>query len=124
MFEINRDMREIEQIYYNDFGVSFHWKKDSMVLTEKVQIVFKETGFYLSLNEIRAFAQIIDNTCEEMECSNCCHRANCHKYLLKTPLQQIDLAVSKNELLQIKDLVEGTLFTMDLYDYINKVCRN
>jgi len=117
-------MREIEQIYFNDFGVSFHWKKDSIVLTEKVQIVFKETGFYLSFNEIRAFAQIIDNTCEEMECSNCCHKANCHKYLLKTPLQQIDLAVSKSELLQIKDLVEGTLFTMDLYDYISKVCKN
>lgn len=124
MFEINPDMREIEQIYYNDFGVAFHWKRDNKVLTEKVQIIFKETGFYLSLHEIRAFAQLIENTCEEMECSGCCHRASCYKYLLKTPLQQIDLAVSKSELLQIKDLVEGTLFTMELYDYINNVCKN
>lgn len=124
MFEINPDMREIEQIYFNDFGVAFHWKRDNRVLTEKVQIIFKETGFYLSLHEIRAFAQLIENTCEEMECSGCCHRASCYKYLLKTPLQQIDLAVSKSELLQIKDLVEGTLFTMELYDYINNVCKN
>lgn len=117
-------MKEVEQIYYNDFGVAFHWKKDDKVLTQKVQMVFKETGFYLSYDEIRAFAKIIDNTCEEMNCEGCCHRSKCHKFLLKTPLQQVDLAVSRSELFQIKDLVEGTLFNMDLYDYISKVCKN
>jgi hypothetical protein len=117
-------MREIEQIYFNDFGVAFHWKKDDTVLTEKVQIVFKETGFYLSYIEIRAFSQIIGNTLNEMSCENCCFKSKCHKFLLKTPLEQIDLAVSKSELLQIKDLIEGTLFTIDLCDYINNVCKN
>lgn len=117
-------MREVEQIYYNDFGLSFHWKKDDKVVTSKVQIVFKETGFYLSYPEIQAFAKIIDNTCEEMKCEGCCHRSKCHKFLLKTPLQQVDLAVSKSELFQIKDLIEGTLFNMDLYEYITKVCKN
>jgi len=124
LFEINRDMREVEQIYYNEFGVAFHWKKNNEVFTQKVQIVFKEMGFYLSYEEIKAFAQIIDNTCEEMGCDGCCHKGKCHKFLLKTPVEQIDLAVSRNELYQIKDLVEGTLFNMDLYDYITNVCRN
>lgn len=117
-------MREIEQLYFNDFGVAFHWKKDNEILSEKVQLVFKETGFYLSYHEIKAFAQIIGNTCQEMQCGSCCDRSKCHKFLLKTPLQQIDLAVSRHELYQIKDLVEGTLFSMDLNEYINKVCRN
>jgi ABC-type dipeptide/oligopeptide/nickel transport system ATPase subunit len=117
-------MREIEQIYFNDFGVAFHWKKNNEVFTDKVQMVFKETGFYLSFNELKAFAQIIDNTCEEMDCEGCLQRSRCHKFLLKTPLQQIDLAVSKNELLQIKDLVQGTIFNMDLFDYINDMCKN
>jgi len=126
LFEINHDMKEVEQIYFNEFGVAFHWKKDNRVLTQKVQVVFKETGFYLSYEEMKAFAQIIDNTCEEMnsDCEGCRHRSRCHKFLLKTPLQQVDLAVSKSELMQIKDLVEGTLFNMDLYDYITKICRN
>ncbi|MCO6147324.1 hypothetical protein [Flavobacterium sp. NRK1] len=117
-------MKEVEQIYYNDFGVAFHWKKNDRVLTHKVQIVFKETGFYLSYDEIKAFAQIIDNTCEEMICNSCSFRSKCYKYLLKTPLQQVDLAVSRSELFLIKDLVEGTLFNMDLHNYINNVCRN
>lgn len=116
-------MREVEQIYYNDFGVAFHWKKNQVVLKDRVQMVFKETGFYLSYEEIRAFAQIIDNTCEDMDCSGCCHQ-RCHKFLLKTPLTQVDLAVSKSELLQIKDLVQGTLFNMELYEYLNSIGMN
>jgi hypothetical protein len=117
-------MREIEQIYYNDFGVAFHWKKDNVVLKEKVQIVFKETGFYFSVNEIKEFASIIDDACQNLDCGQCCHRGKCHKFLLKTPLHEIDLAVSKDELLHIKDLMEGTLFTIALFDYVNDICRN
>jgi len=117
-------MREIEQIYFNDFGVAFHWKKNNRVLNEKVQLVFKETGFYFSYGEMRDFAHIIGTACSEMDCGACCHKSRCHKFLLKTPLQQIDLAVTKTELLQIKDLVEGTIFNMDLYEYLNDIGRN
>lgn len=117
-------MREIEQIYFNEFGVAFHWKKDNKVMTDKVQLVFKETGFYFSYDEVRAFSQIIEDTCKEMHCGDCCHKAHCHKFLLRTPLQQIDLAVTRSEIEQLKDLIEGTIFNMDLCAYINKVCRN
>ena len=117
-------MKEIEQIYCNDFGCAFHWKKDEIVLKDKVQVIFKETGFYLSAKEIKEFTKIIDVTCKEQECSDCNMRHRCHKFLLKTPLQGIDLAVSKDELLQIKDLMEGTLFTIRLTSYINNEGRN
>jgi len=117
-------MKEVEQIYHNDFGVAFHWKKDDEVLKEKVQIIFKETGFYFTLQQIEEFADIIDETCRENSCASCCLRSNCHKFLLKTPLNQIDLAVNKRELMQIKDLVEGTIFNINLLDYLGSVCRN
>jgi hypothetical protein len=118
-------MKEIEQIYFNEFGVAFHWRKNDEVLKDRVQIVFKETGFYLSENEIRDFSEIINDTCQKLDhCGECCHRARCHKFLLKTPLKEIDLAVSKNELMQIKDLIEGTLFTIELMEYIDNICKN
>ena len=117
-------MKEVEQIYHNDFGVAFHWKKDDEVLKEKVQIIFKETGFYFTLQQIEEFADIIDETCRVNNCGSCCNRARCHKFLLKTPLNQIDLAVNKAELMQIKDLVEGTIFTINLMDYLGSVGRN
>ena len=116
-------MNEIEQLYHNDMGVAFHWIKEGIVLKEKVQIVFKETGFYLSLNEIKQFAALIDTTCSEVKCASCRYNG-CHKFLLRTPLEQLDLAVCKNELLQIKDLVQGTLFYAQLTDYLENICRN
>ncbi|MGQ3088734.1 hypothetical protein [Flavobacterium sp.] len=116
-------MREVEQIYYNEFGVAFSWKKNDVVLKEKVQLVFKETGLYFSHREIRDFALIIDETFDELQgCAGC--RRNCQRSLLKTPLQQIDLAVTKSELKHIKDLVEGTLFKMGLYNYLQNEGRN
>lgn len=116
-------MREVKQIYHNEFGVAFHWKKDQEVLKDKVQIVFKETGFYFSQKEIRDFALIIDETIEDLECCEGCSR-RCHRFLLKTPLQQVDLAVTRIELEQIKDLVEGTLFVMGLRSYLNNEGMN
>ena len=117
-------MKEIEQIYYNDFGVAFHWRKGDEILTDKVQLVFKETGFYLTENEIKEFTSIIDKTCNETQCTGCNMRSSCYRYLLKTPLKGVDLAVSKNELYLIKDLVEGTLFNLNLLEYLNNVCKN
>lgn len=116
-------MNEIEQLYHNDMGVAFHWIKEGIVLKEKIQIVFKETGFYFSLKEVKEFAFLIDKKCNELKCASC--RLNgCHKFLLNTPLQQLDLALCKNELIQIKDLVQGTLFYAQLTDYLDNVCKN
>lgn len=122
--QINIVMKQVEQLYFNDFGVAFFWKKNGVVLKDKVQLVFKETGFYLSGTEVQEFAVIIDDTFAEMGCSTCCHRGRCHKFLLKTPLSQVDLAVTRSELFQIKDLVEGALFYAQLFDYLDDLCMN
>ncbi len=116
-------MKEIEQIYFNDFGVAFYWRKEDMVIKDRVQIVFKETGFYFSVEEIKQFTVIV-NEMSDKTCCECSHRNKCHKFLLKTPLREVDLAVSQHELSNIKDLLEGTLFNIDLFEYINNVCKN
>lgn len=118
MFKIIR-MNTIEQIYLTDFGVAFYWRKEDEVLRDRIQIVFKETGFYLSIAEIKKFSEMILDACQKNECASCCHRDQCHKFLLKTPLRQIDLAVSAKELSKIKELIEGTLFYSRLHNYIN-----
>lgn len=117
-------MDNVETIYINDFGVAFYWRKEDEVLTDRVQIVFKETGFYLSKAEIRKFSGMIGDACSKQDCGSCCARGRCHRFLLKTPLREIDLAVSSGELTKIKDLIEGTLFHLELYDYLNTVGRN
>lgn len=117
-------MNEIEQIYFNDFGVAFHWIKQDKVLKNRIQIVFKETGFYLTNDEVQCFSEIIESTCIKLNNGGCCCRNKRNKFLLKTPIREIDLAVSENELMQIKDLVEGTLFQIRLLEYLKDICRN
>lgn len=112
-------MKDIEQIYYNNFGVAFYWKKEDKTILDKVQLVFRETGFYLSIAELNQFCVLIENSLIENTCCKACEMRNsCHKFLLKTPLSQVDLAVSMKEIKSIKDLVEGTLFKIELDEYV------
>ncbi|MEZ7499112.1 hypothetical protein QO200_10190 [Flavobacterium sp. Arc3] len=112
-------MQEIKQIYHNDSGTSFYWRKENDVLVDKVQLIFRETGFYFSQQELQVFKKCIEesyalNSC----CDDCELKSKCHKFLLKTPCSQIDLAVSMQELNAVKDLVEGTLFKINLDSYL------
>lgn len=117
-------MKEIEHLYQNDFGVAFYWVKDDRVLNGKVQLVFKETGFYLSQSELHTFSKNIDSTCNSIKCSDCELHQHCHKYLLETPFSGLELAVSEVEVMQLKDLVCGTLFQIGLNNYLNDICKN
>ncbi len=124
MFQI-KGMKQIERIYSNDFGIAFYWSTEKKSPSEKVQLVFKETGFYFTRSELHEFVCLIDdsaknNTC----CADCGRKSQCAKFLLKTPCPQIDLAVSTTELSAIKDLVEGTLFKIKTAEYCFGVGRN
>jgi hypothetical protein len=112
-------MKTIKQLYYNDSGTSFYWKKENKVLMDRIQLVFRETGFYFTQQELFVFKNCIEESWIQNQCCEDCELKNqCHKFLLKTPCSQIDLAVSMAELHDIKDLVEGTLFKIDLDDYL------
>lgn len=117
-------MQQLQEIYHNDLGVAFFWCKSDTVLKEKVQLVFKESGFYLSDNDLMKFAHELDATCSKICCSDCEFRTSCQRYLLRTPFEGMELAVSASEALLIKDLVEGTLFQMQLNAYLNNLCKN
>ena len=112
-------MQDIKQIYFNDSGTSFYWRKENDILIDKVQLIFRETGFYFSQYELQQFRSCIE---ESYKLNNCCEdcelKNNCRKFLLKTPCSQIDLAVSMKELTAVKDLVEGTLFKINLDAYL------
>ncbi|BFM42549.1 hypothetical protein CFS9_11900 [Flavobacterium sp. CFS9] len=118
-------MREIEQLYHNNFGIAFYWKKENETITDKVQLVFKETGFYFTVQELNYFCDLIEDSMIENACCEACELKNsCHKFLLKTPCAAIDLAVSIKELKSIKDLVEGSLFRIELDEYVYGVGLN
>ncbi|MDG2432888.1 hypothetical protein [Flavobacterium sp.] len=113
-------MKAVKPIYHNESGTSFFWKKENDIVTDKVQLIFRETGFYFSRPELKQFKNCIDESYRSNHsCDNCDLKNSCHKFLLRTPCSQIDLAVTMNELTAVKDLVEGTLFNISMIDYLH-----
>ncbi|WP_026977414.1 hypothetical protein [Flavobacterium tegetincola] len=113
------------QIYGNDFGMAFYWNQKEAAQTDKIQLVFKETGFNLTFSELEKFAFLISESQSRTICCEDCKLKNkCNRFLLQTPAKQIDLAVSIEELEGIEDLVGGTIFKIKVQHYIFGAGRN
>lgn len=113
-------MQEIKHIYHNNLGTAFYWRKDNDIMLDKVQLVFREMGFYFTQQELQLFKGCIEESYIQNSCCDDCElKKKCQRFLLKTPCSQIDLAVSMEELNAVKDLVEGTLFKINLDHYLH-----
>lgn len=117
-------MEDINPIYHNPFGVAFQWKRTETKSTGKVQLVFRDTGLLLSLQELKRFQKNIEITMNGNSlCSDCKNSESCRALLVDTPAPQVTLAMNTKELAAVHDLVNGTLFQLNLDDYLNRMCR-
>ena len=106
-------MENINTIYYNDYGIAFLWKKGSVKDHKRVQLVFRDTGLYLTTKQLVSFSSTIDKTISKPNmCKNCKDNDSCKSILLETPASQISFAMSYIELKQVQDLLKGTLFQL------------
>ena len=76
-------MKEIAKLYTNDLGLAFYWKRDEVVLKDRIQFIFKEMGFYLLPDEVEDFKQLAEGTINYHRCQNCSYSKDCQKYYLK-----------------------------------------
>ena len=112
-------MREVQPIYQNEFGVSFYWKKEGDILKDKIQLIFREMGLQLNPKELIDFKCLIEDSLSKNQCcEDCALKQNCTKYLLRTPFQEVDLAMSIEEMVQMNNLVSTTIFKIDLEEYL------
>ncbi|QDO93263.1 hypothetical protein FNB79_04490 [Formosa sediminum] len=118
--------QDINKIYHNDFGVSFIWKQETPKKKQspKIQIIFRDMGFYLTYREIIQFQKQIQYVKFSNPCAQCKYKERNRFMLLKTPCSQVDLAINALELRDIDDLIAGTLFHIELDDYVNEICKN
>lgn len=100
-------MRELEIIYQNDGGIAFYWKNKR----DQVQVVFREIGFSLNLSELKGFLEQVNTSLSQQCCAECKTKSSCRSLLLKTPSEKIDLAVSREDLLNLNDLLGATILT-------------
>ncbi|WP_299776453.1 hypothetical protein [uncultured Formosa sp.] len=117
--------QDINKIYHNAFGVSFIWNEEKPEKqSPKIQIIFRDMGFYLTYYEIIQFQKQIDYVKSINPCGYCKGKERSRFMLLKTPCKQVDLAINALELRDIDDLITGTLFHLELDVYINDICKN
>lgn len=118
-------MKDIDHIYSNNFGIAFQWKRGTAKHYNKVQVIFRDTGLLLSKKELVQFAKNIECLKSGNGCCELCSQQDdgCRGLLLDTPAPQITLAVSFRELYAIQDLVEGTLFQMNLDNYLDEIIK-
>ncbi len=117
-------MNPIDKIYSNQVGISFFWKRETKVTMPRVQLVFRDIGFLLTLNELKDFSDSCISTKETQCCNECMDTQNCRSLLLRTPSEKIDLAVNREELDQIHELINGTIFRVELKNWVKNVSLN
>ncbi|GHC45292.1 hypothetical protein [Ulvibacter litoralis] len=108
-------MEDINTLYYNSFGIAFQWKRTAARDYRKIQLVFKDIGLFLTSEELVQFAKQINTVFRHPPlCDDCRKGSKCNSYLVSTPATQVSLALSHAELREAKDLIEGTLFQLEL----------
>ncbi|TPN87719.1 hypothetical protein [Aquimarina algicola] len=119
-------MSAIDKIYSNEVGMSFFWKKNMNMSVPKIQIIFRDTGFLLTLTELKFFSECCNITIQSQCRKHCtCHSSkNCRSLLLRTPSDKVDLAVNQKELNQIHQLIDETIFRVELKDWIRNLSLN
>ncbi|MFC5047875.1 hypothetical protein ACFSTE_00520 [Aquimarina hainanensis] len=117
-------MSAIDKIYSNNFGMSFYWKKEMETSIPKIQLIFRDIGFLLTLNELKDFSHFCEKTVASHCCSQCPGQEHCRSLLLRTPSNKIDLAVSKSEIHQIHELINGTIFRVELKTWVKNLSLN
>lgn len=113
-------MDDIHTIYYNNFGIAFQWKRNVGKDIHRIQLVFNDTGLFLTLEELTAFNKNIRFALKtQTTCADCKSKNTCRSLLLETPIPQISFAVSKKDLVSLQNLTEGTLFNLGMNNVLN-----
>lgn len=115
---------DIYKLYHNSLGVAFKWKRSTAKDLKKVQLVFRNTGLFLTPKELIQFSKNIKKTLKEPLCCEECGNQNCRKtMLLEAPNPQTSFVMSYDELKQIDDLVEGACFQLNLNKLLENLTR-
>ncbi|MEP1487416.1 MAG: hypothetical protein ABJL44_07630 [Algibacter sp.] len=112
-------MDDINTICYNNFGIAFQWKRSVAKDFNKIQLVFKNTGLFLKPKELIQFSKNIEYALEKTNSDMNNEKNNTSRlFLLEAPNPQTSFSMTYKELNDVKDLVKGTLFQLELYDFL------
>ena len=88
----------------------------------KVHVVFNNSGLKLTFEELLTFKIYIHEAFDKPTmCKSKCNSNDCRSIVLNTPFESLVFAVSRNDLIYLKDLIEGTIFEISLNRFLNQL---
>jgi hypothetical protein len=120
---MNMNGTDLNKLYSNDIGITFKWRglSDGHPYQDLVNLVFDGTGLHFNLIELYIFQQDIENALSRpLQCEGK-YPKECKSILLETPLSQLSFAMSYNDLVLMKELIEGSLFQIALSNIIQNI---
>ncbi|XMO85814.1 hypothetical protein AAFN75_13575 [Algibacter sp. AS12] len=106
-------MDDITVIYKNDFGLVFWWKRYAVEDYKKINLVFNNTALHFTALELLTFLQHIETSINKL-ITTCNSNNQEQLMLLETPAPQVSFVCNYEELICIQNLVEGTLYNLEL----------
>lgn len=117
--------KDIDLLYTNDIGIVFKWKITSQKDKNKVQLVFRDTGFYIQPKELFQFSKCIKKAIKNSgKCSSCVAAEGCRSILIETPIKELTFAVNRTELYLLNELILGSLFQLNLNSILTNMNIN
>ncbi|HEA28399.1 MAG TPA: hypothetical protein ENH91_00125 [Leeuwenhoekiella sp.] len=110
-------MEHTHVIYENAFGIAFYLPTPNTSNLD-AQVVFRDLGFYLSLDELKQFSYQAVESLSKKQCADCPHQDNCRSLLVRTPSSKMDMAISKNELYLLRELLDHTILRLEAQNYM------
>ncbi len=110
-------MENASIIYQNEFAIAFYLPTPNNS-NLAAQLVFRDMGFYLTLDDLKKFSYQTADSLYKRKCANCPHQDNCRSLLLRTPSSKMDLAVSHNELCLLRELLDHTILRVEAQNYM------
>lgn len=118
------DIDRIDKIHSNKIGIAFFDKSEieDIDFEQDIYLLFNNTILVFNIFELEIFFQDVINTMNNVSESSKGKHSKYYKcIILETPLDQLRLVSSYNDLQLLKDLIKGTLFQIELSGILKEI---
>ncbi|WP_435261240.1 hypothetical protein [Tenacibaculum sp. nBUS_03] len=118
------DIDRIDKIHSNKIGIAFFDKSEieNIDFEQDIYLLFNNTILIFNIFELEIFFQDVINTMNNVSESSKGKHSKYYKcIILETPLHQLRLVSSYNDLQLLKDLIKGTLFQIELSGILKEI---
>ncbi|MCG1036415.1 hypothetical protein [Polaribacter sargassicola] len=111
-------MHYLKPIYHNNIGASYFLKNnlDSDFNMDRIQIIIGDVALILENKEVYAFLEIINSVKSGCKCNEC---KELNQITCNTSYTKLIFKSTKKNIIQLEDLVRGTIFELQMNALIN-----